>query len=372
MKPVNERDFFEEIWGFKESIKSVKEYLQIDTSSDKNHIISLINARTVQPGNFETRKINSFNEQDLVAKIKKKGTLSIVIGNGPHTTQYDRVDIGALQAHPANRGATFQVASNFNCLEFVDERDSASVGITKYVFDQTQGPAACISAAPGVLYRNYFVPHYVDGKLYKGQLEQQINLLNNFFIPVTNGYINFNGNELTEIYEPTWDDHFFTDYGDVKVGVQTNVEVTSGTKRDGLIYMVEQSGQIINQVFTASINLGGTRAMFASRPKIQKLAQMLLKAAYRGTILVAMENALKAPPELVGRNKLFLTLIGGGAFGNDLEWIVGALYEQLELIKRSGLEITLVIYAQYTVTEYALQTLQILAAETEGTVLNVQ
>lgn len=58
-----------------------------------------------------------------------------------------------------SKGATFQVASNFNCLEFMSSKGSAKQGITKYVYDMTQGPAASISAAPGTLYRNYFVRH---------------------------------------------------------------------------------------------------------------------------------------------------------------------------------------------------------------------
>jgi hypothetical protein len=88
-----------------------------------------------------------------------------------------------------NRGALFQVASNFNCLEFISSSDSARRGITKYVSDHTQGPAASISCAPATLYRNYFVRHKVNDVEYVGQLEQQICLLSDVpIVPIKNGY----------------------------------------------------------------------------------------------------------------------------------------------------------------------------------------
>ena len=51
-----------------------------------------------------------------------------------------------------------QVASGFNCLEFVSEDSCPEDGITCYELDRTQGPACAISCAPATLYRNYFVP----------------------------------------------------------------------------------------------------------------------------------------------------------------------------------------------------------------------
>jgi hypothetical protein len=63
----------------------------------------------------------------------------VVNGSGIRSRDFDQIDVGAIQMKPENRGALFQVASNFNCLEFISSSDSARRGITKYVSDHTQG-----------------------------------------------------------------------------------------------------------------------------------------------------------------------------------------------------------------------------------------
>ena len=83
--------------------------------------------------------------------------------------------------------------------------------------------------------------------------------------------------------------------------------------------------QCVSQVFCAAMNLcqgasGYANAAFDSSPR---LAAILLEAAYRGTYLATIRH---------GCPKLFLTLIGGGVFGNSVETI-------LEIIGRVHLEI---------------------------------
>ena len=67
-------------------------------------------------------------------------------------------DVAAKHALPANRHATFQVASQFNCLEFVGPSVTPEDGITGYVRDRTQGPACSIACGPATAYRNFFAP----------------------------------------------------------------------------------------------------------------------------------------------------------------------------------------------------------------------
>ena len=67
-------------------------------------------------------------------------------------------DVRKLQADPTYNGATFQVASNFNCLETVSaEQDILKQSLTSYIFDPTQGPAAALGAPAGLLYRRYYL-----------------------------------------------------------------------------------------------------------------------------------------------------------------------------------------------------------------------
>jgi hypothetical protein len=57
-----------------------------------------------------------------------------------------------------NRLATFQAASQFNCLEFTGPSLTPEAGVSIYEFDRTQGPACAIACGPATVYRNYFVP----------------------------------------------------------------------------------------------------------------------------------------------------------------------------------------------------------------------
>jgi len=350
MKP--EKEFVSNMLGMPENTIDIMGLVSVD--EDKDGFLTLnscVNEQSFKIGKFRTMAVKEFH----VHPPKKGASFNLVIGNGLETREFHKIDVGALQANPANRGATFQVASNFNCLEFVDKKGSAAQGITKYIWDYTQGPAASISAAPGTLYRNYFVEHTPEpGRTkYKGQLEAQINLLDRIpLIPVKNGYVAFETDEdWMKLKTANFD---FQDFGDIKVGNQTLVQVTSGLKRNGMIEMCTDKNQVINQVFTAAMNMGGVVGIWAKDPLPEKVARFILGGAYRGTILSAIHNSRTLPDSFVGKNKCFLTMIGGGVFGNDFEWILDAIMNLYELIIDSGLEIYMVIFAPQSLDDFSL------------------
>jgi hypothetical protein len=45
-----------------------------------------------------------------------------------------------------------------------------------------------------------------------------------------------------------------------------------------------------------------------------------------------------------GNNKVYLTLLGGGAFGNDEDWIIAAIERALELFSHVPLDVAIVSY----------------------------
>ena len=51
-----------------------------------------------------------------------------------------------------------QVASQFNCLEFMGPDVTPEDGITGYFRDRTQGPACSIACGAATAFRNYFAP----------------------------------------------------------------------------------------------------------------------------------------------------------------------------------------------------------------------
>lgn len=62
----------------------------------------------------------------------------------------------SMHLDPSNAQAVFQVASQFNCLEMVGPDVRPEDGVTRYVFDRTQGPACALACPAGTVWRNYF------------------------------------------------------------------------------------------------------------------------------------------------------------------------------------------------------------------------
>ena len=64
---------------------------------------------------------------------------------------------------------------------------------------------------------------------------------------------------------------------------------------------------------------------------------LVLQAAYEATLSASLLNASRG-----ASNKVLLTRIGGGAFGNPSDWIDRALVRALEIFAGQGLEVLLV------------------------------
>lgn len=65
----------------------------------------------------------------------------------------------------------------------------------------------------------------------------------------------------------------------------------------------------------------------------------MLDAAYEATLWAAVVNAQRGASRTV-----LLTLLGGGAFGNDPAWILAAMGRAIEQLEAHGLDIVLVSY----------------------------
>lgn len=70
------------------------------------------------------------------------------------------------------------------------------------------------------------------------------------------------------------------------------------------------------------------------------LASLALEAANEATLLAATLNR-----QSVGNRTLYLTQLGGGAFGNDADWIHAAMRSALEHCRDSALDLRLVSYS---------------------------
>ncbi len=221
------------------------------------------------------------------------------------------LDIGSLQAWSA-KGTLFQVASQFNALE---SPGPYVPPIADYYFDPTQGPRASISAFPGTLLRQYAAPG-PRGSRYSQQTDGlQIDLLRDAIGAgrVTEGYL------LGEAVRPRGASASEADavaerlesrFRKIRIGLHESVEVRFGHDWHG---RVPARRPRIDQVFTSTIAGGqyGAEALLG-RHRFERVAETLLRAAYLGTLRSAIA---------LDRDRVVLTLIGGGVFGNPLPLI---------------------------------------------------
>lgn len=294
-------------------------------------------------GSFSTPTIQELVEQvsQLVVKknTRKENRGTVVV---PVLTTRSNVDIGELQRTLTTQDlAMVQVASNFNCLENASRHSSlggGGGGLVDHAYrDSTQGPAAVFGTTSAYLYRTHFhnenqerspsttVPHLNDAAA------TPINLLQHtsqyFGIP-QNGKLTLSGQETTLRTLADID----RVSSQVCIGLHQDCPVMFGRSNGHIIYKepkrvatsnnndntghhdVRLEFPLVDHVLSASINLkyyGIQKGQDSS--SLNNLMRALLRAAYEGIYLAAI---------LRQRKKLYLTLVGGGSFGNPISMIV--------------------------------------------------
>lgn len=240
-----------------------------------------------------------------------------------HHITADVFDLHGTCALPA----VFQAASQFNCLEHPSPRVDRTAGIRNYHKDLTQGPACALCTAPDTLVRNNAPPIDLAPAL-----------------PQTNGYY-----ELTpeSAVEPPFD---------LSVGclVDAPVAMTSrpeeyveydpdydpeinkrGAKRARTSpdAAVDSPRRRVDQVYCAAacVMHGGD----AADPGVAETGRFILDKMYMATLDHAVQRGIP---------NVYLTLLGGGAFGNPPEWIAGAIARAVFAYRDSKLVIRVVHY----------------------------
>lgn len=317
--PRDPHPWFERLFGFVEGDwASTQRAFAVEGS----RLRSLVNGRAFAVGEFTTPSLAWLRAQTQGGAPGRLELTHEVIG-----------DVLELHARPENRGAVFQVASQFNCLEFAGPEVVPEDGVTGYAFDPTQGPACSLAAAPATVVRNYFAD--VGGA--RGQTrERQLDNLDALaamlgdrgeYWDVVNGYTHSDERRLERLERALGRHDREALLGAVKVGLHRDVEVTFATR-----YTEPATPTHVTQVFCSALSCGYTRV---GLDDWEPLAMLVLDAAYEATLRAAV---------LGGRRKVWLTLLGGGAFGNRREWITGAIGRALARMERVDLEVCVAHY----------------------------
>jgi hypothetical protein len=341
-RPRQDSWFFN-LFGFKETVDLVKTNFEIEQRGDHEFLISRANHVAFNAGRFSVRNLSSFNYLLADSAPETPGTFHVIVGSDDRSL----VDVLSAQSLPAFDGATFQAASNFNCLEFVHDFQTPYDGVTSYVHDQTQGPYCALAAGAALVYRNYFIPND-DGT--RGQLERQVELLGGTAIAgfVNNGYpiLPKQVLERPEVKDANWDD-----LDQFRIGVHEHGQVTTSTLSGRSVTTdpdVVPQGRVVHHVYAAAFNF---RGMVALTPVSERISRQMLKAEYQATVLAAWEMSKKYPGR-TGSQRLVLTALGGGVFDNPRTWIVEAILSCEDLIRRSGLQVYFVCFSQSALNEF--------------------
>lgn len=316
--------WFKELTGFSETNASdLRQKMILDGET----LTSTVNGRRLVCGRLETPSLGNLRER----------ARSTQPNGGRLTAREVIADVRDLHADVENTGALFQVASQFNLLEMVAPSVTPEDGISRYENDHTQGPACAVAAGAGTIFRNYFAP--VNGQT--GQTaHNQIDCLADLgdalgntdsrLWQMNNGYALATAQGLDEI--------------------TTRLRAASETERDRLRQLVRIGLQWNTQVTLPNCAHLVTQAYCAALPvaygsqpteRWEAFARLVLEAAYEATLCAAVLNA-----RATGSQRAYLTLLGGGVFGNQPEWILGALRRALQIFAASNLDISIVSYRQ--------------------------
>lgn len=316
-------NWFERLFGFTESDRSAV-YNELEVEG--NTLRSKRRGTEWTCGKLEIRSLADLRRQHhgLKRTTGSRIKVSEVVG-----------DAKAFHADSANAGALFQVASQFNLLEMVSPSVTPEQGITIYEHDPTQGPACAVACGAGTTQRNYFVE--LDGQI--GQtarkqvdclaaIGQALGNVHDRLWKMKNGYALPSADGLQEVdvkLSSMCESELDNLRGMLKIGLQWDTQVT-----------MAGCEHLVTQAYCSALPVAYSGLPSRSW---ERFARLILEAAYEATFAAAVLNLSKT-----GNQSLYLTLLGGGAFGNDQEWIMDAIRRAAELYRRLDLDVKIVSF----------------------------
>jgi hypothetical protein len=271
--------------------------------------------------------------------------------------------------------AVFQVASQFNCLEMISPGERPEDGIARYALDHTQGPVCAMACPAATVYRNYF---WGDPPGQAGGAEKQIDgardiealvqvgsgrkgpywrMSNGYLLPVDTAAMGELGQRLkTEGVDVTVSGATVSDpepepesepepepesqgapfsgsvasamqlqaleesvgmpsgslaaavHAALRVGVHWDTEVARSRKAPG-----EQRHRVC-QVFSSAVPVAYAKSTTSANWATFALA--ILRATFEATLLTGAILARQRGQRVT----VYLTSVGGGAFGNRSLW----------------------------------------------------
>lgn len=320
--PATRSDWFTELVGFTETTgEEIRRHIRVDGEK----LISDANGESFLCGKLEIPSLDELRSK-LAELPNPKGALKV---------SETVADVQALHREETNAGSVFQVASQFNLLEMVSPDRTPDEGVGIYQYDRTQGPACAIACGAGTIYRNYFVDlgtqigqtkdRQIDclaqvGEELGNQSESLWRMRNGYALPSSQGL-----KRVSEKLGAMSIQEIESLRGKLRIGVHWDTQVTL----DGCKHAVTQAYCSALPVAYCS----------HSAKSWEPFARLVLEGAYEATFIVAILNAKRT-----SNRRLYLTSLGGGAFGNETQWIYDAMRRSIERFAHWDLDVRLVSY----------------------------
>ena len=318
-------DWFQDLFGFEETSPEVV-HQNLELSEGK--LCSRVNQKSYGVGVLTTPSLGELRNQAQKLSTQLAGKLQVSIECG---------DVGLMHCMQENKNALFQVASQFNLLEMVRSDISPETGVTGYQDDHSQGPICAMAAGAGTVYRNYFTSLAgVDGQT----STQQVDCLKDIGIELgnqqsslwymKNGYAlcSYEGLERVNGVIAESDSARLDEIRNkLRIGLHSRVQVTNAAS---------PSDQFVSQTYCSALPVS-----YSDPPShmFGRFAGLILEGAYEATICAGIVNAIKN-----GSNKILLTQLGGGVFGNSPQWIHSAMSRAFNLFSDLDLDVRIVSY----------------------------
>ena len=326
--------WFERLTGFPEDrYDAVRSKLEVEGQT----LRSRANGKEFRIGTLELASLGDLRTRALTVPTATGSSRFCIV-------QGDARKLHGLKEY---NGALFQ----FNLLEMVSPNVTPEDGVGRYQDDPTQGPACAIAAGAATIYRNYFAP--VDGQ--SGQRsDRQLDgladvgqaLSDGLGVPVRslwrmrNGYALCTQEGLERINEylsSRTPDQLDALRSKLRIGLHWDVEVTDGEA---------ETSQVVSQAFCSALPVAYSHLRLANW---QPFASLILEATYEATLLGAVLNARRGASHAV-----LLTLVGGGAFGNERDWILRAIRRALGVVRGHDVDVRVVSYGHIPADLHAL------------------
>ena len=315
--------WFRNLMGFNEiNPLQVQENIAIDGEL----MTSLVNGKSYQHGVFEVPTLKELKNRIDLSVFDGNIKIKEIIGN-----------VRALHGLRDNENAMFQAASQFNMLEMISPSVTPEMGVDRYENDHTQDPACAIACGAGTIYRNYFAPingkngqtseNQIDGleeigKFFGNDKSALWKMQNGYCFPTEKGL-----KTISESIRKMKTQEYEALKNLLKTGIQWNTEVTNFTQK-----------QLVSQIYCSALPIGYSNIYSGDW---KEFASLVLDATYESAFYAATENYQKT-----GCPILYLTLVGGGVFQNELSWILSAIKSSVEKFRNVPLDVRIVSYGK--------------------------